>query len=150
MTWPARPCCVDDGRNKKVSLNLCQKSSSIVFYKSVFCKESWPRMGCFTLVQMKLCGKSWPPKFSSLVVQPKVGMVLPLALVRVMLMGRALRGGPVFCLKVTAEPPSTRHWLPLSRHRTNNSWCSGRWSCCCWRAAAAAVLFSSSGQGGWT
>ena len=33
------PCRVVDGRNKKVSLNLPQKPSSIVFYQSVFCKE---------------------------------------------------------------------------------------------------------------
>ena len=48
-------------------------------------RKSWPRMGCFTLTQMKLCEKSWPRKFSSLVVEPKVGMVFPLALVRVTL-----------------------------------------------------------------
>ena len=46
-----------------------------------------------TLAQMKLCKKSWLPEFSSLIVEPKVGMVLPLALVRVTLTGQESRGG---------------------------------------------------------
>ena len=70
---------------------------------------------------MKFCEKSWPPKFNSLVVEPKVGMLLPLALVRVMSTGRASCGGRVCGHKVTAEPPSTRSWRPLSRHWTINS-----------------------------
>ena len=78
-------------------------------------------MGCFTLAQMKLCEESWLPKFSSLVVELKVGMVLLLALVRVTLAGWASRGGRVCGHKVTAKRPSTRNWRPLSRHWTYNS-----------------------------
>ena len=64
------------------------------FLSICFLQEN-PGVGCFTLVQMKLCENSWLPKFNSLVVEPKVGMVLPLVLVRVTLTGQASRGGQV-------------------------------------------------------
>ena len=82
-----------------------------------------------TLAQMKLCKKSWLPEFSSLIVEPKVGMVLPLALVRVTLTGWASCGDRVCGYKVTAELPSTTNLRPLSWHWTNNIWCFGRLIC---------------------
>ena len=72
------------------------ESASEIFQHSFLpIYKSRPRIVCFTLAQMKLCENSWPPKFNSLVVEPKVGMVLPLVLVRVTLTGQASRGGQV-------------------------------------------------------
>ena len=62
-------------------------------------------MGFFTLVHMNVCAKRFPPRFSSLVVEPKVGILMLLALVRATMTSRESCDGCSCGHKVTAELP---------------------------------------------
>ena len=106
-------------------------------------------MGYFTLAHMNVLAKICPPRLSSLVTKLKVGIWLPLALVRATLTDRSHDSRPC-SLKVTAELLSTNNWRPLSRQGANILWpgCFGTYECVCKKLSTEIQLSWDQAEGG--
>ena len=75
------------------SLDLREETASIILYMPILGQKVAAEYQVFHFCANKGVRKKLTPKFISRLVEPKVGMVLPLALVSVTLTGRASRGG---------------------------------------------------------